>query len=156
MSVLSRFIPALLVAVAAWSLSPSALAADGERAVLRAKIAVASELVTIGDLFINAGLHAETAVFRAPDLGETGFVHADIVAEAAREAGLVNVDTDGVIEVSVSRKSLEIDDAEIREALIAEITAADRTIDPEHLFATLEELFRLEMGWGKLQRVAGT
>jgi hypothetical protein len=28
-------------------------------------------------------------------------------------------------------------------------------LDVVKAFATLEELFRLEMGWGKLQRVAG-
>ena len=42
--------------------------------VLKAAASVSSDIVRIGDLVANAGVVADVAIFRAPDLGSTGMV----------------------------------------------------------------------------------
>lgn len=81
---------------------------DPDAPVLRATISVQSGLVTLGDLFSDAGMYAEIAVFRAPDPGKTGTVRASRVAEAARKAGLKRFSLGGVTQVRVARASTEI------------------------------------------------
>ena len=80
-------LPALGLLLAA----PSGIAGE-ELPRLRASVTVASDIVTLGDLFANAGEHAGVAVFRAPDLGRSGAVAADIVARSAEAAGLTEFD----------------------------------------------------------------
>ena len=50
----------------------------------------------IGDLIENAGLAANTPIFRAPDLGQTGAVPARAVLDAVRPYGLIAVDARGI------------------------------------------------------------
>jgi flagella basal body P-ring formation protein FlgA len=84
---------------------------------LRAAITVASEIVTIGDLFDGAGKYAGVAVFRAPDLGRTGTVSADDVANSVETAGMTQFDRAGLDSVSVTRAGREVTAAEITELL---------------------------------------
>src|SRR4029078_2732705 len=77
------FRPLLLAAVLIAALPAPALAGDGlsnwARAtadfalpVLRANVAVTSDIVRIGDVIDNAGPAGQIAIYRAPDLGTTG------------------------------------------------------------------------------------
>jgi len=105
-------LPALGLLLAA----PSGIAGE-ELPRLRASVTVASEIVTLGDLFANAGEHAGVAVFRAPDLGRTGAVAADVVARSAEAAGLTEFNRAGVDAVTVVRATRPVTAAEITDLL---------------------------------------
>jgi flagellar basal body P-ring formation protein FlgA len=72
---------------------------------LKREVTVTGEIVRIGDLVGNAGAVAEVAIFRAPDLGQTGSVPAARVIEAVRPHHILQLDTRGVDEVLVTRAS---------------------------------------------------
>jgi flagella basal body P-ring formation protein FlgA len=63
---------------------------------LKPAATVAGEIVRIGDLVENAGLASNTAIFRAPDLGQTGTVPVRTVLDAVRPYGLIGVDVRGL------------------------------------------------------------
>ena len=50
--------------------------------MLKPAVTVVGEIVRIGDLVENAGAAAQIAIFRAPDLGQTGRVSVARVIEA--------------------------------------------------------------------------
>lgn len=104
------------------ALSAAAAAQDGSsapaRPLLKAQATVTGPIVRVGDLIDNAGIIANVAIFRAPDLGETGSVSADTVVEAVRAHQLIGLDTGGLSEVVVTRASRAIPVAEI-EATVA-------------------------------------
>jgi flagellar basal body P-ring formation protein FlgA len=81
--------------------------------VLKPAAIVTSGVVRVGDLVEHAGIIANIPIFRSPDLGATGTVSADAVAEAVRQHALVGLDTAGLTEVSVTRASRTIAPAEI-------------------------------------------
>src|SRR5256885_14265911 len=99
---------ALLLAI---SVTPAAA-----QARLKAQATVASDIVRIGDLIENAGVAANTPIFRAPDLGQTGAVPSRTVLDAVRLYGLIAVDARGISEIAVTRLSriIAIDDIEAR------------------------------------------
>src|SRR3954464_9783301 len=72
---------------------------------LKELVAVASEIVRIGDLVENAGAAADVPVFRAPDLGQTGAVPISRIAEALRPYDVTGLQTGGLTEVVVTRLS---------------------------------------------------
>jgi flagella basal body P-ring formation protein FlgA len=82
--------------------------------VLKAEATVTGNIVRVGDLIDNAGIIANVAIFRAPDLGSTGVVPASAVAEAVRVHKLVGLDTAGLSEVVVTRASRAIPAEEIQ------------------------------------------
>src|ERR1044072_806174 len=55
---------------------------------LKAQVTIASDIVRIGDLVENAGVAANTPVFRAPDLGQTGAVPARAGVDGGRAPGV--------------------------------------------------------------------
>ena len=63
------------------------------------------EIVRIGDLVENAGAAANVAIFRAPDLGQTGRVAVERVIEAVLPHEIVDLETRGLTEVVVTRAS---------------------------------------------------
>ena len=71
--------------------------------VLKANVVVNGDLVRIGDVVDNAGIIAKVPIFRAPDLGMTGTVPAEAVAEAVGQYKLIGLDTNGISEVTVTR-----------------------------------------------------
>ncbi|MDN3719930.1 flagella basal body P-ring formation protein FlgA [Roseibium salinum] len=75
----------------------------GEAPVLRSQVMTLSEIVTVGDFYSNAGEHASQPLFRSPDMGTSGEVDAEVVAERARAAGLKTAGTDGLRSVAVHR-----------------------------------------------------
>ncbi|UJW86620.1 flagellar basal body P-ring formation chaperone FlgA [Devosia sp. SL43] len=88
--------------------------------MLKGDIVVNAAVVTVGDMFDNAGLAAEDALFRAPKPGTSGNVSlADINAAAAR-IGLETFETRGLDTIRVSRAATVVD-----ETTLAELIAAD-------------------------------
>jgi flagellar basal body P-ring formation protein FlgA len=83
---------------------------------LKGAATVTGELVRIGDLIDNAGAVADVAIFRAPDPGQTGRVPASAVAEAVRSHHIIDLDTRGLTEISVTRvgRAITAKDVEAR------------------------------------------
>lgn len=74
-----------------------------EMPTLKREATISGDLVRIGDLIDNAGASARTAIFRSPDLGETGAIETFRVVDAVRPYGLGGLDTRGLNEVVVVR-----------------------------------------------------
>lgn len=94
--------------------------------MLRAEVTVRSAIVTVGDMFDNAGILAEEGLFRAPAPGTTGVVTLDAVRQAAALVGLEDFEAEGVERVRVARPAAVVD-AEFLSHLIT-IDLADRGI----------------------------
>src|SRR5436190_15099610 len=75
---------------------------------LKSQVTVSSDIVRIGDLVENAGASANTPIFRAPDLGQTGAVPVRAVLDAVRPHGLAGVDARGLSEIAVTHASRTI------------------------------------------------
>ena len=88
-----------------------------EPARLKELVTVTGELVRIGDLVDNAGTSAGIAVFRAPDLGQTGTVPVARVLDTLRRHELTGVDTGGLGEVIVTRPSRAITAKQIQDRI---------------------------------------
>lgn len=108
----------LFIATACLILLPASAAA-GDGPALRPHAIVDGALVTLGDLFDNAGAASEKAVFRAPDPGDVGNVSAARVGEAARRHGLDWQGDGGITTVTVTRTSTEVPLDAIKEVVAA-------------------------------------
>ncbi|WP_350334845.1 flagellar basal body P-ring formation chaperone FlgA [Coralliovum pocilloporae] len=106
---------------------------------LRTSVQVDSYYVTIGDLFENAGVLSEKAIFRAPDLGTSGRVRAETVAAAARRAGMTRMDTDNVISVTVGRNSKQITEDLIKDIVADEVRSQSRRVIDREITVTVDE-----------------
>ncbi len=127
----------VLTGVAAAQSAPKALAAlDPPHPKLKAEAVVTGDIVRIGDLIENAGIVANVPIFRAPDLGATGTVSAETVAEAVRPHALIGLDTGGVTEVVV--------------------THAARTIEPQQIESTLAQALASQYALGPRENVTLT
>jgi flagella basal body P-ring formation protein FlgA len=102
-------------------ISALAAAADAARPSLRAETVVTGNVVRIGDLIENAGIVANTPIFRAPALGQTGIVTATQVLDAVRSHALVGIDPGDVSEIRVTRASRAIAPHEIETILAASL-----------------------------------
>jgi flagella basal body P-ring formation protein FlgA len=129
---MKRVVTIALTALIFLVVSPPTMAADSAKPHLRDAITVASDIVTLGDLFSNAGDLAAVAVFRAPDLGKSGTVSVDIVADAAVAAGLADFDRDGIDMVSVTRAGRQVAGTEIADALKSAL-AGSLSTDASHI-----------------------
>ncbi|MGJ4947647.1 flagellar basal body P-ring formation chaperone FlgA [Bradyrhizobium sp. HKCCYLS20291] len=85
--------------------------------VLRATVNVTGDIVRVGDLIENAGVAANVAVYRAPDLGTTGVLPAAQVIATLRSHQVIGVDIRDVKEVAVTRLARAIDAKEIGNAV---------------------------------------
>ena len=85
---------------------------------LRGEITVNRPVVTIGDMFEDAGALAETGIFLAPAPGTTGIVPLEAVQRAAQRAGLAAFDNVGFTRVRVARAATVVD-AALLDGLIA-------------------------------------
>lgn len=111
-----------------------ALLASGSLAsTLRSEVRVIGPLVTIGDFYPDAGIHAAVPLFRSPDLGTRGSVSAQTVAERARAAGFSAAGTDGLRTVLVERLAMSVGLDQIREAVRATLLARHPGLEPEAL-----------------------
>lgn len=77
--------------------------------VLKAEVSVNHPVITVGDMFEDAGLLAERALFRAPEPGTTGIVSLEAVRAAAAKAGLSDYAQDGLLGVRVERRATVVD-----------------------------------------------
>ena len=100
-----------------------AQSAEPARPYLKGHVTVNSGIVRIGDLIENAGIVADVAIFRAPDLGTTGTVPVAAVIEAVRPHALVGFDTGGATEIAVTRVSREIPISEIERSLAEAVSS---------------------------------
>lgn len=111
------------------------LPAAASAAELRADVVVAGAVVTVGDLFTDAGQAADLPLFRAPELGVVGRLPAATAVAAAAAFG-VNASAGAVATVTVTRTALEVTPEDI-EALLRD-ALADRL---HHAPAALEIAF---------------
>jgi flagella basal body P-ring formation protein FlgA len=109
---------------------------------LKPQASVSSEIVRIGDLVENAGAVANTPIFRAPDLGQTGAVPARAVLDAVRPYGLVAVDVRGLSEVAVTRASRTVSAEAIEQRIAATLVARYAIGKPENLKVTFDQAVR--------------
>ncbi|HHG90428.1 MAG TPA: hypothetical protein ENJ90_08130, partial [Devosia sp.] len=86
--------------------------------VLRQNITVVGPIVTVGDMFENAGPLAEEGLFRAPAPGTRGEVSLENIRLAISKAGFTEFDNPGFANVSVARSGIKVE-AEMLSALIA-------------------------------------
>ena len=107
--------------------------------VLRPTTLVFGDLVRIGDLVDNVdSVKARIAVFRAPDLGETGTVSTRTVLEALRPHAVMGIDASGLIDVSVTRASRVVGAMEIRERIATIISEQMNLGDPANVLVSIE------------------
>jgi flagellar basal body P-ring formation protein FlgA len=92
-------------------------------------VTIVGEFVRIGDLVENAGATANIAIFRAPDLGETGRVAVDRVIEAMLPHEVIGVETRGLTEIVVTRASRAITAADIESRITQALAGRQRNAD---------------------------
>jgi flagella basal body P-ring formation protein FlgA len=136
---LHRFIAFTIAFVVA---AAGSAAAQSARPALRASVTVAGDLVRIGDLVANAGPVANVAIFRAPDLGTTGAVPTDRIVDAIRPYQLIDIDTRGVAEVSVTRASRAIALNEISDRIAEALSRQYGLGEPRHIGLTFDRPVR--------------
>jgi flagellar basal body P-ring formation protein FlgA len=110
----SLILPALLVSL----LTNTALGAPA----LKSNVSINHPIVTVGDMFDDAGLMAETALFRAPAPGTTGMVSLEAVKAAADRAGLADYTSDGVLAVRVERRVAVVGTTELSNLIAGDVT----------------------------------
>lgn len=113
--ILSRLVAvsAICIALQGWL----SVARADEPLVLREQIQVFSDIVSLGDLFENAGDSSGVAVFRSPELGTSGIVAAKRVATAATQQGKEWNNPGGILKVVVKRPGRLITLKEIRDVI---------------------------------------
>jgi len=89
-----------LITLAAAALMSGAAAAGP---VLKAEVTVSDAIVTVGDMFEDAGPLAEAPLFRAPAPGTIGTVPLKDIEAAASRAGLAQFEDEGLSAVRVAR-----------------------------------------------------
>jgi flagella basal body P-ring formation protein FlgA len=112
-------------------------AAAASAADLRAAVVVDGPLVTVGDLFDDAGALGETPLFRAPEFGVVGQLSAAAAVDAARALGL-GAEANGLATVTVTRDGVEVPAAEI-DALVREALAERLAVAPEDVLVRYRE-----------------
>ena len=118
-----RIASLLLAGALVWTVAQ--ITAAQAEPLLREQIKVYSDIVTLGDLFENAGDAERAPVFRSPELGTRGVVAAKRVMAAARHHGLEWRNPGDIAEVSVHRPSRVISLDEIRNSITKHIGEAD-------------------------------
>ncbi len=88
---------------------------------LKPEIVVSSAIVTVGDMFENAGLSAERAMFRAPAPGTKGMVSVNAIRFAAKRAGIEEFETGGLAQVSVARAGFIVKEENIKTLIINDL-----------------------------------
>jgi flagellar basal body P-ring formation protein FlgA len=119
---------------AVWAADPTAQPLP----TLKRAAIVAADIVRIGDLIDGAGPAAGIAIFRAPDIGETGSVPAYQVLAAARAYGIERVDTQGASEVAVTRAGRVLAAKDIEAAIVRTLVARGGVADAHDLAVTLD------------------
>jgi flagella basal body P-ring formation protein FlgA len=108
---------------------------------LRSTATIVGEIVRIGDLVENAGSAADIAIFRAPDLGQSGSVSVARVIEAVTPHDVV-LDTRGFAEVMVTRASRTISPDAFEDRIARTLAARHRIADPSNITLTFDHEMR--------------
>jgi flagella basal body P-ring formation protein FlgA len=135
---LSFLILALAVTPAAAQITGAAYAPTR----LKSQATVSSDIVRIGDLIENAGAAANTPIFRAPDLGQTGAVPVRAVLDAVRPHGLVGIDARGLSEIAVTHASRTISAEITEQRIVAALTARYAIGKAENLKVSFDQIVR--------------
>lgn len=90
--------------------------------VLKASVTVDSDVVTVADLFDEAGAAGETALFRSPAPGTSGFVAIADIREAAGRAGIGSFEGGDVVAVEVSRTGALLDETALTRLIEADLS----------------------------------
>ena len=135
--------PRVAVIAALLALGSGAAAWAGDPAApplptLKRAAVVSADVVRIGDLIDGAGPAAGIAIFRAPDIGETGSVPAYQVLAAARVYGIERIDTQGNSEVAVTRAGRLLGAKEIEAAIARTLLARGGVADAHDLSVTFD------------------
>lgn len=101
------------------TLAGSALAAP----VLKSEVTVSGAIVTVGDMFDDAGDLATQPMFRAPAPGTTGTVTLEAVKQAANLVGLGTYQADGVLRVRVARAATVVDETVLTQMITADLSS---------------------------------
>ncbi len=101
------------------------------RLIARPNVQVSSVLVTLGDLFENAGAKSEIAVFRAPAPGKTGYIRAGRLMEAARKHGLEWDNPDALPRINIARQSRVISPEDITASIRKKLIETSAIQDDE-------------------------
>jgi len=118
---------AALTALTVTALAHPGAAAPPTEAILRDTAIVISDTVTLGDLFVNAGAHADRPVSRAPAPGGRAALNSVHVANAARAAGMLWPNREGYTHLVVNRDGTRIDPSIVRTAIAQGITRAQQS-----------------------------
>jgi len=105
-------------------------------------VTVSGDIVRVGDLIENSGLAADTPIFRAPDLGQTGAVSVRAVLDAVRPHGLFAIDVRGISEISVTRASRTIATDDIESLIVRGLVTRYNLGKPENLKVVFEREVR--------------
>lgn len=108
-----------LAAVTTVLLTSAALATP----VLKSETVVTNSVVTLGDLFDEAGLAAEEALFRSPLPGTTGTVKLNDVRSALARIGITQFDANGLDGIRVSRAASVVDEKVLSDLIAADLSA---------------------------------
>src|SRR3954465_9821842 len=109
----------------------------------RELVTVTSDVVRIGDLIDNAGKAADVPVFRAPDLGQTGAVLVQRVADALRPYEITDIDTAGLSEVVVTRLSRPIGTKEVADRIARALAGEFGFGDAQNIAVTFDRDVRM-------------
>ncbi|MGB9367941.1 MAG: flagellar basal body P-ring formation chaperone FlgA [Xanthobacteraceae bacterium] len=131
-----------LLALAATPTAAQLSSASYAPARLKSQATVSSDIVRIGDLVENAGAVANTPIFRAPDLGQTGAVPVRAVLDAVRPHGLVGVDAGGLSEIAVTHASRTISAEITEQRIVAALTARYAIGKSENLKVSFDQVVR--------------
>lgn len=88
--------------------------------VLRTEVAVNSAIVTVGDMFTNAGMDAERGLFRAPAPGTAGKVSVEVIRSAAKRLGITDFHYTSS-RVNVARNGVEVTENTIKSMIEADL-----------------------------------
>lgn len=88
---------------------------------LKGEVVVSHGIVTVGDMFDEAGSYAELALFRAPQPGTTGMVDLAAVIQAAKLVGLTEFENVGHVAVRVTRPATIVDNAMLGSLIEADL-----------------------------------
>jgi len=111
-------IRATAVSVAALILAAAPALGEEERTViLSERLTTHSAVITLGDLFDDAGEAAEVAIARAPAPGQRLSLDPSYVRSAAAREGLIWANAGNILRVTVEREARQIGAAEIASLL---------------------------------------
>lgn len=99
-----------------------------QAAELRATSVVSGDVVTLGDLFDDAGDAGNTVVASAPAPGTSLGISVSRISLAARRNGLAWHNTTGLTHVTVTRSGVAVPEAEVSDAIAAAIVAKTPSI----------------------------